>query len=58
MFTSKFLLKNAEQYPEEPALSKKNKNGEWETDNWKIFFENTKKIAKSLIACGIEIDEK
>ena len=58
MFTSKFLLKNAEQYPEEPALSKKNKNGEWETVNWKIFFENTKKIAKSLIACGIEIDEK
>ena len=55
--TPKRLLANSEQYANEPALSVRNKSG-WETQTWSEFTLFSKKIAKSLIALGLEKNEK
>ena len=34
MLTSNILLKNAEEYPNEPAISIKDFSNNWQTDNW------------------------
>ena len=37
MITPKRFIKNAEDYPNEPAFSFKDKNGDWHTDTWLEF---------------------
>ena len=58
MITSKQLLQNVKKYSSEPAFSFKNKNNEWETDNWEDFCNYVFVIAKSLISLGIDVNDK
>ena len=58
MITPKRLIKNAEEYPNEPAFSFKDKNGDWRTDTWLEFRDFVFQIAKSLIALGVESNDK
>ena len=58
MNTPQILINNAKQYPNEPAISIKDANGEWKTDNWTEFFDYTMQISKSLISLGIGPNEK
>ena len=58
MITPKRLIKNAEEYPNEPAFSFKDKNGNWRTDTWLEFRDFVFQIAKSFIALGVESNDK
>jgi len=58
MITPKRLIKNAEEYPNEPAFSFKDENGDWHTDTWLEFRDFVFQIAKSLIALGVESNDK
>ena len=58
MITPKKLIKNAEDYPNEPAFSFKDENDDWHTDTWVEFRDFVFQIAKSLIALGIEPIDK
>ena len=58
MNTPKYFLQNVEKYPNEPALSIKNSSGEWETDNWSELYSSVLSVSKSLLACGVEKDDK
>ena len=49
MNTPQLLINNAKQYPNEPAISIKDANGDWKTDNWTEFLDYTMEISKSLI---------
>ena len=58
MITPKRLIKNAEEYTNEPAFSFKDENGDWHTDTWLEFRDFVFQIAKSLIALGVESNDK
>jgi len=58
MITPKYLLHNVKNYGNEAALSVKGKDGNWTTETWYDFYQNVQQIAKSLIACKVEIGEK
>jgi len=58
MNTPQLLINNAKQYPNEPAISIKDANEEWKTDNWSEFFDYTMEISKSLISLGMRPNEK
>ncbi len=58
MNTAQLLINNAKQYPNEPAMSIKDANGEWKTDNWSEFLDYTMEISKSLLSLGIGLNEK
>jgi len=58
MITPKRLIKNAEEYSNEPAFSFKDENGDWHTDTWLEFRDFVFQIAKSLIALGVESNDK
>ena len=53
MLTSNILLKNAEEFPNEPAISIKDSSNNWQTDNWSDLKNHVFKIAQSLIHLGI-----
>ena len=55
--TPKRLLDNSIKFADEPAISVFSSNG-WETDTWSGFTSLSKEIAKSLIALGIEKNDK
>ena len=56
--TPQLLINNANQYPDEPAISIKDVNGQWQTDSWADFFEYAMQISKSLLASGLQPNEK
>ena len=56
--TPEYLKANLEKFPDEPAISIKDKNGVWKTDSWKEFYENVLKVSKSLSALGISKNDK
>tara|TARA_B100000287_G_scaffold431100_1_gene487684 strand:- start:29 stop:1807 length:1779 start_codon:yes stop_codon:yes gene_type:complete len=56
--TPQYLLDNVSNFPNEPALSMKDKQGNWKTQSWKEFYTELIKISKSLIAYGIEKNDK
>ena len=55
--TPKRLLDNSIKFADEPAISVFSSNG-WETDTWSGFTSLSKEIPKSLIALGIEKNDK
>ena len=57
MFIPNYLMRNAQEYANEPALSWKDSGGEWETDTWGEFTTFSMDIAKSLISLGYEAGE-
>ena len=56
--TPQYLLENVSSFPNEPAFSVRNKQGQWETDSWNDFYHQVLEISKSLIAYGIEKNDK
>ena len=58
MITPKYLLQNIDKFGNEPALSIKDRNGNWKTDTWNDFYQCVMEISKSLLACNIGINEK
>ena len=58
MNTAQCLIRNADSYPNEPALSVKDKNGQWQTDSWSDFFDYSMQISKSLLALGLQANDK
>ena len=52
--TPQYLLENLKNFPKEPAITNKDKNGNWNTDNWEQFYSEVLKVAKSFLACGIK----
>ena len=58
MNTPKYLNQNFEKYKDQPAISIKNNEGSWKTDTWSEFYDYVMSISKSLIAYGINKDDK
>ena len=58
MNTSKYLIQNVEKYGNRAALSIKDSDGQWQTDTWNDFYHAVLDTSKSLIACGVGINEK
>ena len=58
MITSQNFKKNANQYPNEPAISVKDNNGEWNSSTWLEFYNYTIQISKSLLALGLQPNDK
>tara|TARA_B100000315_G_scaffold256683_1_gene303204 strand:+ start:4071 stop:5846 length:1776 start_codon:yes stop_codon:yes gene_type:complete len=58
MSTPKYLIQNVEKYGNEPAISYKRNSDQWNTDTWSEFHAYVLDIAKSLMSCGIEQNEK
>jgi long-chain acyl-CoA synthetase len=58
MLTSNILLRNADKFPNEPALSIKDSNNNWQTDSWDDLKKHVFKISKSLIHLGINPNDK
>ena len=56
--TSDILLENATQYANMPALSSKDKSGNWNTTTWSEFSGETMDVAKSLTALGFQKGDK
>jgi long-chain acyl-CoA synthetase len=52
------LLRNADKFPNEPALSIKDSNNNWQTDSWDDLKKHVFKISKSLIHLGINPNDK
>ena len=58
MITPKHLIDNAEKYSDKIALSYKNLSDEWISQTWSEFYNSVQSISKSLIASGIEKNDK
>ena len=58
MITPKYLIDNAEKYSDKIALSYKNSSDEWISQTWSEFYNSVQSISKSLIASGIEKNDK
>ena len=58
MITPKHLIDNAEKYSDKIALSYKNSSDEWISQTWSEFYNSVQSISKSLIANGIEKNDK
>ena len=56
--TPQYLIDNAENYPDEPAISAKDKYGNWDVTSWSQFLEEVMDISKALIANGFEKGDK
>jgi len=56
--TSDILLENATKYANLPALSSKDKSGNWNTTTWSEFAGETMDVAKSLTALGFVKGDK
>ena len=56
--TSDFLLENATKYADKPALSSKDKSGNWDTATWSEICNETMNVAKSLSALGFKKNDK
>ena len=58
MITPKYLIDNAEKHSDKIALSYKNSSDEWISQTWSEFYNSVQSISKSLIASGIEKNDK
>ena len=58
MITPKNLIDNAEKHSDKIALSYKNSSDEWISQTWSEFYNSVQSISKSLIASGIEKNDK
>ena len=58
MITPQFFKNNANQYPNEPAISVKDNNGKWNSSTWLEFYNYTIQISKSLLASGLQPNDK
>ena len=58
MITPKHLIENAKKYPDKVALSFKDNSGNWVPQSWSEFYSSTELISRSLIACGVNKNDK
>ncbi|MDP6340034.1 MAG: AMP-dependent synthetase/ligase [Candidatus Marinimicrobia bacterium] len=58
MITPEILLQNAKNYASEPALSVRDENGNWISENWADFYSYVMNISKSLLALGLGENDK
>jgi len=58
MITPKHLIENAKKYPDKAALSFKDNLGNWVPQSWSEFYSSTELISRSLIACGVNKNDK
>ena len=58
MITPQIFKNNANQYPNEPAISVKDNNGKWNSSTWLEFYNYTIQISKSLLASGLQPNDK
>tara|TARA_B100001996_G_scaffold371986_1_gene347889 strand:- start:539 stop:2320 length:1782 start_codon:yes stop_codon:yes gene_type:complete len=56
--TPHLLRKNAQQHANEPAISWKDSEGTWQTDSWDDYYNFCLSISKSLLALGLNTDDK
>ncbi len=56
--TPQYLIDNAENYPDEAAISSKDKNGNWDVTTWSQFLGDVMDLSKALIANGFETGDK
>ena len=56
--TPEYLFDNAEKYANEPAISSKGDDGQWDTTTWSDFRDYAMGVAKALIANGFQNDDK
>ena len=58
MITPKHLIENVKKYPDKVALSFKDNEGNWVPQSWSEFYSSTELISRSLIACGVNKNDK
>ena len=56
--TPEYLISNANDIPNQPAISWKDGSGNWVTLTWSEFYETAKEVARSLISMGFEAGDK
>jgi len=56
--TPEYLISNANDMPNEPALSWKDDSGNWVTLTWSDFHDSANRVARSLISMGFEQGDK
>ena len=56
--TPEYLISNANDMPNEPALSWKDDSGNWITLTWSDFHDSANRVARSLISMGFEPGDK
>ena len=56
--TPEYLISNANDMPNEPALSWKDNSGNWITMTWSDFYDSANRVARSLISMGFEPGDK
>ncbi len=56
--TPEYLISNANDMPNEPALSWKDNSGKWVTMTWSDFYDSANRVARSLISMGFEPGDK
>jgi long-chain acyl-CoA synthetase len=56
--TPEYLISNANDMPNEPALSWKDGSGNWITLTWSEFYDSAERVARSLISMGFEQGDK
>ena len=56
--TPEYLISNANDMPNEPALSWKDDSGNWVTLTWSDFHDSANRVARSLISMGFEPGDK
>ena len=56
--TPQYLIDNAENYPDEAAISSKDENGNWDVTTWSQFLGDVMDLSKALIAHGFEKGDK
>jgi len=56
--TPQYIVHNANTYPDQPAITIRDANGNWNSETWSDYFNFCMKIAKSLLALGFEKNDK
>ena len=56
--TPKYLFQNKDNHGDAPAISIKDSNGNWQTESWKDYLGSVTSVAKSLLAAGIQKNDK
>jgi long-chain acyl-CoA synthetase len=58
MITPKILFQNAKDFATEPAISVRDSDGNWYSNNWSELSVDVMDISKSLLALGLEFNDK
>ena len=56
--TPKYLFQNKDIHGDAPAISIKDSDGNWQTESWKDYLDSVTSVAKSLLAAGIQKNDK